>query len=176
MAIYIHPTAEVSGEATVGDGTKIWNQAQVREGASIGAGCVISKNTYIDTGVSIGARCKLQNNVNVYHGVTLEDDVFVGPSATFTNDRFPRAANAAWQITPTVVKSGASIGANATIVCGVTVGAYAMVGAGAVVTRNVPPHTLVAGNPARVIGRVCRCGRRVGEREDKCEKCGAQMP
>ncbi len=174
MSVTIHPTAEVSADAAVGDNTKIWNHAQVREGAKIGEDCIISKNVYIDTGVTVGARCKLQNNVNVYHGVTLEDDVFVGPSATFTNDMFPRAANAAWQVTPTLVKTGASIGANATVVCGVTIGKYAMVGAGAVVTKDIPAHALAVGNPARIIGYVCRCGQRLPSGQTVCEMCGVR--
>ncbi len=171
MAIYIHPTAEVSDRATIGDGTKIWNLAQVREKAQIGEGCIISKNVYIDTQVKIGNRVKIQNNVNVYHGVVIEDDVFLGPSMTFTNDMFPRAFNSEWIIANTVVKKGASIGANSTIVCGVTIGEYAMVGAGSVVTKDIEPYALVVGNPARQIGRVCECGARIHE-EDVCPKCG----
>ena len=171
MSVIIHDTAEVSNKAVVGEGTSIWNQAQVREGAVIGAGCVIGKNVYIDAGVTIGNGVKIQNNVNVYAGVTVEDDVFLGPSMTFTNDRYPRAFNADWQITPTHVKKGASIGAGAVIVCGVEIGEYAMVGAGAVVTKNVPPYTLVLGNPARPVWRVCRCGRRL-DGAGTCPVCG----
>ena len=173
MSVKIHETAEVSDQAVVGDGTRIWNHAQVREGAKIGAGCVISKNVYIDAGVMIGNGVKIQNNVNVYAGVTVEDDVFLGPSMTFTNDLYPRAFNAGWEITPTYVRKGASIGAGAVIVCGVEIGEYAMVGAGAVVTKNVPSYTLVLGNPARPVWRVCRCGRRLdGARV--CPVCGKE--
>lgn len=146
---YAHPTAEISPDAVIGAGTKIWRNAQIREGAGIGDGCNIGKDVYIDAGVTIGSRVKIQNGVSVYHGVTVEDDVFIGPYATFTNDRFPRAYSADWQVTPTRIRRGASIGANATIVCGVTVGEYALVGAGAVVTHDVPPNTVVVGNPAR---------------------------
>lgn len=170
MSVYVHPTAEVSEEARIGDGTKIWNLAQVRENCVIGENCIISKNVYIDTQVKIGSRVKIQNNVNVYHGVVVEDDVFLGPSMTFTNDMFPRAFNNDWKITDTLVKHGASIGANATIVCGNTIGEYAMVGSGSVVTKDVPAHALVVGNPAKQIGWVCRCGCKLNE-NNKCEKC-----
>lgn len=171
MSIFIHPTAEVSAEAKIGDGTKIWNQAQVREDCIIGKDCIISKNAYIDTKVILGNRVKVQNNVNVYHGVEVEDDVFLGPSMTFTNDFYPRAFNSDWQITNTLVKKGASIGANATIICGNTIGEYSMVGSGSVVTRDVPAHALVVGNPARQIGWVCECGHRL-DANGKCSDCG----
>lgn len=173
--VYIHPTAEVSPEAEVGEGTKIWNQAQVREKARIGAGCIISKNVYVDAGVTIGSGVKIQNNVNVYHGVTVEDDVFLGPSMTFTNDRFPRAFNSDFEVSETLVKRGASIGANTTIRCGITIGEYAMVGSGSVATRDVPPHALVAGNPARQIGWVCKCGGRL-DKKGACPACGTEHP
>lgn len=171
MEIFIHHTAEVSEKASIGRGTKIWNQAQVREGAVIGENCILSKNVYIDEGVHIGDRVKIQNNVNVYHGVTVEDDVFLGPSMTFTNDLFPRAFSKDWKVYYTKVKRGASIGANATIVCGHEVGNYAMVGAGSVVTGDVPDHALVAGNPARQIGWVCKCGNKL-DANRKCTECG----
>jgi len=174
MSVYIHPTADVSEEARIGDGTKIWNQAQVREDTFIGRDCVISKNVYIDECVVLGDRVKVQNNVNVYHGVTVEDDVFLGPSMTFTNDLYPRAFNAEWEITRTLVKKGASIGAHATVVCGNTIGEYAMVGSGSVVTKDVPPFALVVGNPARQIGHVCKCGRKI--ETAICPHCGFEMP
>lgn len=168
--IMIHETAEVSGGALVGIGTKIWNHTQVREGAVIGRQCVLGKNVYIDAGVHIGNGVKIQNNVNVYHGVTVEDDVFLGPSMTFTNDKFPRAFNENWTVTPTLVKRGASVGANVTIRCGIVVGEYAMIGAGSVVTKDVPPYALMAGNPARQIGWVCQCGGPI--RGGVCTLCG----
>lgn len=157
----IHPTATVAEEATIGAGTRLWVNVQVREGASVGRDCILSKDVYIDHGVTVGDRCKIQNSVSLYRGVTVADDVFIGPNACFTNDRVPRAFNPDWQIIPTSVERGASIGANATIVCGVTIGEYAMVGAGAVVTRNVAPYSLVVGNPARVVGRVDKMGKRI---------------
>ena len=155
MNIFIHPTAEVSPGAEIGDGTRIWNQAQVREDSRIGTDCIISKNVYIDIGVRIGSRVKIQNNVNVYHGVTVEDDVFLGPSMTFTNDLFPRAFNADWEVSETLVKRGASIGA------------------GAVVTGDVPDHALMLGVPARQKGWVCECGNILCFEGDHatCESC-----
>lgn len=171
--VFVHHTAEVSEKASIGEGTKIWNHAQVREEAVIGEGCILSKNVYIDKGVHIGNRVKVQNNVNIYHGVTIEDDVFVGPSVTFTNDLFPRAFSEDWKVYETTVREGASIGANATIVCGHTIGRYAMVGAGSVVTEDVPDHALVTGNPAKQTGWVCECGNRL-EDDGKCRVCGRE--
>lgn len=159
--IYIHPTANVSPDAKIGAGCKIWINVQVREQAEIGENCIISKDVYIDHAVRIGARCKIQNSVSVYHGVTMGNDVFVGPNVAFTNDRVPRAFNTDWKITPTTVANGASLGANSTIVCGVNIGEYAMVAAGSVVTRDVPAYTLVMGNPARPVARVDRAGNRI---------------
>jgi dTDP-4-amino-4,6-dideoxygalactose transaminase/acetyltransferase-like isoleucine patch superfamily enzyme len=156
--IFIHDTAVVSDQAAIGPGTKIWHYVQVREGARIGAYCVLGKDVYIDHYVTIGNGVKIQNGVSVYHGVTLEDDVFVGPNAVFTNDLLPRSTHTTWRVVETVVERGASIGANATIVCGVRLGAYCMVGAGAVITHNVPAHALMVGNPAKPIGYVCTCG------------------
>ena len=166
--VRVHPTAEVSPDAVIGPGTSIWNQAQVREHARIGAGCIIGKNVYVDAGVVVGDRVKIQNNASLYRGVTVEDGVFVGPHVCFTNDRVPRAVNpdgslkaaTDWQITETRVCTGAAIGANSTIVCGVTIGAWAMVGSGSVVSRSVPAYALVYGNPARRHGWVAPSGER----------------
>lgn len=152
--VFVHPTADVEEGARVGDGTKVWHLAHIRSTAQVGAGCVIGRNVYVDAEVVVGDLVKIQNNVSVYQGVTIEDEVFVGPCAVFTNDLRPRAQNPDWKITPTLIRRGASIGANATIVCGVEVGSYAMIAAGSVVTRDVAPNQLVAGNPARPRGWV----------------------
>jgi UDP-2-acetamido-3-amino-2,3-dideoxy-glucuronate N-acetyltransferase len=162
-SVFIHPTTNIHPSAIIGDGSKIWINVQIRENAQIGQNCIISKDVYIDLGVKIGNHCKIQNSVSVYSGVTIADMVFVGPYVSFTNDKIPRAFNATWQITPTEVKLGASIGANATIVCGVVIGEYAMVAAGAVVTKDVAPFTLVAGNPARPVATIDEAGNKVKE-------------
>lgn len=162
MRSFIHPTAIVDDRALVSEGVSIWQWTAVRELASIGEGCTIGQGVYIDHGVSLGRGCKVQNGVSVYHGVTLGDAVFVGPRAAFTNDRFPRADSGEWDVVPTTVERGASIGANATIVCGVIIGERSMVAAGAVVTRDVPPYGLVMGNPARLVDFVDDTGRPTG--------------
>jgi UDP-2-acetamido-3-amino-2,3-dideoxy-glucuronate N-acetyltransferase len=177
--IRVHPTAIVEDGAEIGAGTSVWHHAHVRDGAHVGSDCVLGKNVYIDIHAIVGDRCKLQNNVSVYHGVHIGDDVFVGPSATFTNDLVPRAFNATWQVVDTYVNNGASIGANATIVCGVTLGEYSMVAAGATVTHDVAAHELVAGTPARHHGWVCRCGRVVSREATApqrflCEECASR--
>ncbi|HUE78783.1 MAG TPA: acyltransferase [Sphingomicrobium sp.] len=158
--MFIHPSAIVDPSAQIGTGTCLWVNVQVREQAAIGRNCILSKDVYLDHGVTIGDNCKIQNSVSIYHGVTIEDDVFVGPSACFTNDRVPRAFNNDWVVSPTMVRRGASIGANATIVCGITIGEYAMVAAGSVVTKDVEPFALVIGNPARMVGYVDENGAR----------------
>lgn len=159
--VFIHPTASVAQSAKIGSGTKVWINVQVRENVEIGNDCIVSKDVYVDHSVKIGHRCKIQNSVSVYHGVEIGDDVFVGPNVAFTNDRVPRAFNTDWVITPTSIANGASLGANATIICGITVGEYAMVAAGSVVTKDVPPFTLVMGNPARAVAKIDKAGNRV---------------
>ena len=126
----IHPSAEVSSDAKIGDGTKVWHFAHIRENAVIGRNCIIGKGVYIDHEVKIGNNVKIQNGVSVYYGVTIEDDVILAPNATFTNDLYPRAFSTNWQVMPTLIKRGASVGANATVICGVTLGEYCMVAAG----------------------------------------------
>lgn len=174
--VFIHPSASVSDLADIGSGTKIWINSQIREHVKIGENCIISKDTYIDAGVSIGNRCKIQNGVSVYHGVTIEDDVFVGPNVAFTNDFYPRAFSQDWEVSDTHIMRGASIGANATIVCRHTLGEYCMVGSGSVVTKDVAPYTLVAGNPARPHGYVCRCGKPLKNGSTTCSSCGFTLP
>lgn len=174
-----HPTAEVEPGAQVGGGTRIWHHVHVRSSARVGSDVSLGKNVYVDADVSIGDRVKIQNNVSVYRGVRIEDDVFVGPSCVFTNDRFPRASNPQWEVVPTLVRRGASLGANSTVVCGVTIGAWAVVGAGAVVTRDVADHQLVVGNPARPVGWVGECGHLVSRdastrpQDFECSLCGS---
>lgn len=177
--VRIHPTADVSERAEIGDGTSIWHQAQVREGAQLGENCVIGKGAYIDAGVQIGSNCKVQNYSCVYHGATLEDGVFVGPEVVFTNDKFPRAINpdgslkseADWEVGQTLVKYGAAIGSRSVIVTGVTIGRWALVAAGTVVTKDVPDHGLVMGTPSRQAGWVCMCARPLPEGL-VCNHCG----
>ena len=163
MDYFRHETALVDAGAEIGKGSKIWHFAHILSGSRIGEGCVIGQNVMIGPNVTIGRGCKIQNNVSVFDGVTLEDDVFCGPSMVFTNVLLPRAhISRRSEFLPTLVKRGASIGANATVVCGHTIGQYAMVGAGAAVTRDVDDFALVVGAPAKRIGWVSRSGDRLG--------------
>lgn len=177
MSYKAHPTAVVDDGAEIGADTRIWHFTHVSSGAKIGSGCSLGQNVYVAPRVSIGDHVKIQNNVAVYEGVTLEDYVFCGPSMVFTNVRTPRSAyprNTSDDYAPTRVRHGASIGANATIVCGITIGEWAFVAAGAVVTRDVPPYALVAGMPARRIGWVSRSGAtlRFEDGAARCEHTG----
>ena len=168
-AARIHASADLEKDVSVGAGTSIWHRAQVRTGARIGRDCVIGRDVFIDQGVSLGDRVKVQNGALIYHGVTVSDAVFIGPGAILTNDRHPRAVTvtgevagvADWTVSPILIEAGASIGAGAIVVAGCDIGPFAMVGAGAVVTHEVPAHAVVAGNPARGIGWVCACGERL---------------
>ena len=181
MDTRVDPTAQVDVSAeiepgtTVGAGTRIWRYAHVRRGAIIGHDCNIGANVFVDVDVHIGDRVKIQNNVSVYEGVSIEDEAFVGPAAVFTNDLNPRATGP-WLLMPTAVRFGASIGANATVMCGNELGEHCFVAAGAVVTKDVLPHQLVLGNPARPAGWACRCGEIVSRAAERpidlvCEIC-----
>lgn len=174
MAIDIHPTAIVYAGARVGDDTRVWHWTHSCAGAVIGRGCSFGQNVYVSNQVMIGDNARVQNNVSIYDGVTLEDDVFCGPSMVFTNVINPRAhVSRKHEYKPTLVRRGASIGANATVICGVTIGEYAFIGAGAVVTRDVPAHALIVGAPGRRIGWMCRCGERLPKgTEVSCAACG----
>jgi UDP-2-acetamido-3-amino-2,3-dideoxy-glucuronate N-acetyltransferase len=170
MGYFAHPTAVVDEGAQIGDGTRIWHFCHVSAGARVGRDCVFGQNVYVGN-VRIGDRCKIQNNVSVYDGVELEDGVFCGPSCVFTNVTNPRAeVERKKEFKTTRVHRGASIGANATIMCGLTVGEYAFVGAGAVVTKDVPAYALVVGTPARRTGWMCACGVKL--ERDTCAACG----
>jgi UDP-2-acetamido-3-amino-2,3-dideoxy-glucuronate N-acetyltransferase len=181
---FVHATALVEDGASIGAGTRIWHHAQVRTRANIGARCIVGKGAFVDFDVAIGDDSKLQNYACVYHGVTLGRGVFVGPHAVFTNDLRPRATNPEfaplgdgdWEVGETFVDDGAAIGANATILPGVRIGRWAMIGAGSVVTRDVPAYALVAGSPARPLGWVCACGARVAEGSTACARCGPLPP
>jgi acetyltransferase-like isoleucine patch superfamily enzyme len=173
---FIHPSAIVEEGAIVGNGTRIWHRGHVRSGSRVGSDCTLGFACYVDTLVTVGDRCKIQNHVSLFRGVVIEDDVFIGPSVAFTNDLYPRAASTDWDVGTTHVHRGASIGANATIVCGVDIGEWAMVAAGAVVTKDVPAHALILGTPGRQRGWVCRCGLPLGEPADGrrwCTRCGS---
>jgi len=169
MNYFKHSTAEISPEATIGDKTKIWNYAQIREKAHVGNECIIGKNVYIDFEVQIGNKCKIQNNVSIFNGVTIADGVFIGPHVCFSNDKFPRAINEDgsvktgndWIVVKTMIQKGVSIGANSTILPGVSIGEHAMIGAGSVVTKDIPSFSLAYGNPARIVGTVDKKGDKI---------------
>ena len=176
-APFVHESSYVDDGVEIGEGTCIWHFCHVLSGSQIGARCRIGQNVVIGPRVSIGNNVKIQNNVSVYEGVTLEDDVFCGPSMVFTNINTPRSAfprNKSEDNLPTLVKRGASIGANATIICGHTIGEHALIGAGAVVTRDVPPYAVVVGNPARQRGWACECGivLKFATNLTRCRECG----
>jgi UDP-2-acetamido-3-amino-2,3-dideoxy-glucuronate N-acetyltransferase len=183
---YVHPTAEVSPDASLGEGSKVWRQAHIREHARVGHGCIIGAGVYVGAGVRLGRNCKIQNNALLYEGLELDDGVFVGPQVCFTNDFLPRAVNPDlslksaddWQVGTTRVREGASVGAQSVVVTGVTIGRWAMVGAGSVVTHDVPDHALVYGQPARLQGWVCYCGRRLAVRDTEgwCATCEHTIP
>lgn len=173
---FVHDSATIDQPCYIGKGTRVWHYTHVMAGARIGHDCVLGQNVFVDSDGVIGNRCKLQNNVSIYKGVTLEDDVFCGPSIVFTNVINPRAfIERKHEFRPTHVKRGATLGANATIICGVSIGEYAMIGAGAVVSRSVLPHALMLGVPARQTGWVCYCGTALPKRSGDilvCRECG----
>ena len=179
----IHPTAVVAEDAELGPGTRVWHFVQVREGARIGSDCVLGKDVYVGEGVRIGDRVKVENGASIFAGATIEDGVFVGPHVCFTNDRHPRAVNPDgslksahdWEVGKILVRDGASIGAASVLIAGITIGRWALVAAGSVVTHDVPDHGLVAGNPARLAGHVCVCAHRLtasGPHRLVCGHCG----
>lgn len=185
----IHPTVDVAPSAQIGDDTRIWHYAQVREGVLIGRNCILGKGVYVDFGVSIGNNVKIQNGASIYHGVTIEDGVFIGPNVCLANDKLPRAitpsgelkTDADWEAGCIQVKYGASVGACSVVLPDVTIGRFALVGAGAVVTKDVPDHGIVVGNPARLVGYACSCGRRLveavgrdGAQIWRCSVCDAE--
>ena len=178
---FAHETAVVDDGAKIGKGTRIWHFCHVSSGAEIGEGCNIGQNVFVASGTKIGNKVKIQNNVSVYEGVILEDYVFCGPSMVFTNVRTPRCEfprNTSKDYADTIVKRGASIGANATIVCGTTLGRNAFVGAGSTVTKDVPDYAMVYGNPARIHGYMCACGDttvKAGAKHLQCERCGVDV-
>ena len=170
--VFKHPLSLVESDE-IGPGTRIWAWAHVMKGARLGADCNVGEHCFIETGAVLGDRVTVKNGVAVWSGVTAEDDVFFGPNAVLTNDLRPRSKVYHESVERTLLRQGASIGANATLLCGITIGENAMIGAGAVVTKDVPPHALVVGNPGRLVGHVCRCGGRLTRkgRKGRCEAC-----
>ena len=171
---YIHPTADVSKSAKIGSGTRIWHNSQVRENAIIGSNCILAKNVYIDHDVKIGDNGKIQNNCSIYFYAEIEDGVFIGPHVCFANDKVPRAITKEgklktrddWKASKTIIRKGASIGTGSVLLPNITIGQFAMIGAGSVVTKNVPEYTLAYGNPAEIKGYVCRCGAKITKIEE----------
>lgn len=174
---FVHHSSEVEEDVEIGEGTRIWHFCHIRRGARIGKNCNIGQNVFIDQKVKIGNGVKIQNNVSVYTGVAIEDYVFLGPSAVFTNVINPRAhIERKAEFKPTLVRRGATIGANATILCGVVIGEFAFIGAGSVINHDVPDFALMAGVPARRVGWLCQCGRKLeflNETRTNCKICGA---
>lgn len=174
---FIDPSASVESGAVVGSGTKVWSNVQIRTGATVGRNCVFGRNSFVDVDVTVGDNVKVQNNSSLYEGVSIEDGVFIGPHVIFTNDKVPRAVNPDgsakntddWVLDRTVVRTGAALGAGTVVVTGVTIGAWSMVGSGAVVTKSVPDHALVVGNPARIVGWVSAAGVRCDDAASAAE-------
>ena len=187
----IHKTAEVEEGAKIGSNTKIWHHCHVRRNAKIGDNCSLGKGVYVDHDVIIGNNVKIQNNVSVYYKALIEDGVMIGPHVCFTNDNLPRAINpdgslkssgsvgSDWKIDEIIIRKGAAIGANSTLLTGITVGEFALVGAGSVVTKNIPSYGLVYGVPARLVGYVCKCGKKLGDinlrGKVNCNSCKSEI-
>lgn len=177
---FVHPSADVSAGARVGPGTRVWHHAQIREGVVLGENCVVGKGAYIDHHVRVGSNVKIQNGASIFYACSIEDGVFIGPHVCITNDRVPRAITADgrlktaqdWSVAPVHIREGASVGAGAIVLPGLTVGRFALIGAGAVVTRDVADFALVVGCPARPIGQVCPSGHRIGPGDAACGACG----
>lgn len=165
--VSVASTAIADETAVIGEGTRIWNFVHVREKAKIGKDCVLADYVYVGRGVKIGDKVKIQNRATIYEGVTIENKVFVGPHVSFTNDLYPRSFNTNWKILPTHVKKGASIGAKTVIICGITIGEYALIGAGSVVTEDIPAYALAYGNPAKIRGFICKCSKKLEITEKK---------
>lgn len=164
MSFFKHDQALVHPKAQIGDNTRVWAFCNIQEGAVIGEHCNICDGCFIESGAVIGNHVTVKNGVEVFSGVTIEDDVFLGAHTTFINDRYPRSNRKdAWTLEKTLVKKGVSIGANSTIMCGITIEEYSIVGAGSVVTKNVVPYSIVVGNPAKLIGYACQCGRKLND-------------
>jgi len=178
---FIHETAYIDESVSIGRGSKIWHYSHIMAGAKIGQSCKIGQNVFIAPGVKIGSNVKIQNNVSVYEGVTLEKDVFCGPSMVFTNTKIPRSAfprNTSSEYEKTLVKEGTTIGANATIICGVVIGKYAFIAAGTTITKDVPDHAVIYGNPSKVMGWICRCGKTIVKESGvvlRCNKCHTEI-
>lgn len=171
MSFFKHDKAIVHPDAKIGVGTRIWANTNIQAGAQIGEGCNICDGSFVEKGAVVGNHCTIKHYVSVFAGVTLEDYVFVGSNIAFINDRHPRSGNKEWKLEKTLVKEGATLGTNAVILCGLTIGSYAFVGAGSVVTKDVPDYALVVGNPARKVGYACQCGRKL-DAKYSCKNCG----
>lgn len=170
---FIHPAAVVES-TDIGEGTRVWAWSHVMPGAAIGADCNIGEHCFIENDVTIGDRCTIKNMTSVWDGIKIDDNVFIGPSVVFTNDKYPRSRQD-WELSRTVINRGVSIGAGAVILCGIEIRPFAMIAAGTVVTKSVPPFSLISGNPGRAKGYVCACGRPLTVKQDgnsTCEKCG----
>lgn len=187
--VFVHKTAIIEDDVKIGEGTKIWHQAQVRKGSILGKNCIVGKSVFIDFDAQIGENVKIQNNAILYHQTIIEDGVFIGPNVCLTNDRIPRAVNpdetlkdvSDWEVSKVIIKKGAAIGANSVITPGITIGKWSMAGSGSVITKDVPDHALIYGNPARIRDFVCKCGKKlikIGENDEvvltKCS-CGIEI-